>query len=58
MKGTIAHCADSDEDHRRALNLLASQKDRAENVMIVTSCAMICLASARPIRSGFQSSAN
>ncbi|MBB4398497.1 anthranilate synthase component I family protein [Bradyrhizobium sp. ERR14] len=35
IKGTIARCADSNEDQRRALNLLASEKDRTENVMIV-----------------------
>lgn len=35
IKGTIARCADSEEDWRRAKILLASEKDRAENIMIV-----------------------
>lgn len=35
IKGTIARCADSEEDWRRAEILLASEKDRAENIMIV-----------------------
>ena len=35
IKGTIARAADPKEDHRRAESLLASEKDRAENVMIV-----------------------
>lgn len=35
IKGTIARSADPDEDRRRAAQLLASEKDRAENIMIV-----------------------
>ncbi|MCK1727325.1 aminodeoxychorismate synthase component I [Bradyrhizobium sp. 142] len=35
IKGTIARSADPNEDHRRAETLLASEKDRAENTMIV-----------------------
>ncbi|SDG88225.1 aminodeoxychorismate synthase, subunit I [Bradyrhizobium sp. Rc2d] len=35
IKGTIARSADSAEDGRRAELLLASEKDRAENIMIV-----------------------
>ncbi|WP_342723996.1 aminodeoxychorismate synthase component I [Bradyrhizobium sp. B097] len=35
IKGTIARSADSEEDRRRAKILLASEKDRAENIMIV-----------------------
>ncbi|QOZ36562.1 aminodeoxychorismate synthase component I [Bradyrhizobium sp. CCBAU 53421] len=35
IKGTIARAADSAEDARRAKLLLASEKDRAENIMIV-----------------------
>ena len=35
IKGTIARSADPDEDRARAAALLASPKDRAENVMIV-----------------------
>ncbi|WP_177248772.1 aminodeoxychorismate synthase component I [Bradyrhizobium sp. Ghvi] len=35
IKGTIARSPDSKEDHRRAAALLASEKDRAENTMIV-----------------------
>ncbi|KWV58101.1 para-aminobenzoate synthase [Bradyrhizobium macuxiense] len=35
IKGTIARSADSKEDQRRAEILLASEKDRAENIMIV-----------------------
>ncbi|MGY4422014.1 para-aminobenzoate synthetase component 1 [Bradyrhizobium sp. JR6.1] len=35
IKGTIARSANSDEDRRRAEILLASQKDHAENIMIV-----------------------
>lgn len=35
IKGTIPRSADSDEDERRARTLLASEKDRAENTMIV-----------------------
>lgn len=35
IKGTIARCADFEEDWRRAEILLASEKDRAENIMIV-----------------------
>lgn len=35
IKGTIARSADSTEDQRRAEALLASEKDRAENTMIV-----------------------
>ncbi|WP_024511591.1 aminodeoxychorismate synthase component I [Bradyrhizobium sp. ARR65] len=35
IKGTIARSADSREDQRRAEILLASEKDRAENTMIV-----------------------
>ncbi|WP_171580839.1 aminodeoxychorismate synthase component I [Bradyrhizobium australiense] len=35
IKGTIARSADSKDDRRRAELLLASEKDRAENTMIV-----------------------
>lgn len=35
IKGTIARSADSKEDQRRAEILVASEKDRAENTMIV-----------------------
>lgn len=35
IKGTIARSADRREDERRARTLLASEKDRAENIMIV-----------------------
>ncbi|MCP1854557.1 MULTISPECIES: aminodeoxychorismate synthase component I [unclassified Bradyrhizobium] len=35
IKGTIARSADHAEDRRRAEILLASEKDRAENIMIV-----------------------
>lgn len=35
IKGTIARSADGEEDRRRAKVLLASEKDRAENVMMV-----------------------
>lgn len=35
IKGTIARSADSKEDRRRAEILLASEKDSAENIMIV-----------------------
>ncbi|WFU14615.1 aminodeoxychorismate synthase component I [Bradyrhizobium sp. CB3481] len=35
IKGTIARSADSNEDKRRAGILVASEKDRAENIMIV-----------------------
>lgn len=35
IKGTIARSADPDEDRRRAEVLVASEKDRAENTMIV-----------------------
>ncbi|OAF19830.1 aminodeoxychorismate synthase component I [Bradyrhizobium neotropicale] len=35
IKGTIARCADPKEDQRRAEMLVASEKDRAENIMIV-----------------------
>ncbi|MCK1408269.1 aminodeoxychorismate synthase component I [Bradyrhizobium sp. 76] len=35
IKGTIARSADSNEDQRRANVLAASEKDRAENIMIV-----------------------
>lgn len=35
IKGTIARSADSKEDQRRAEILVASEKDRAENIMIV-----------------------
>lgn len=35
IKGTIARSADFEEDHRRAETLLNSEKDRAENTMIV-----------------------
>lgn len=35
IKGTIARSADSEEDQRRAEVLVASEKDRAENIMIV-----------------------
>ncbi|OCK54174.1 aminodeoxychorismate synthase component I [Bradyrhizobium sp. LMTR 3] len=35
IKGTIARSADSEDDRRRAELLLASEKDRAENTMIV-----------------------
>lgn len=35
IKGTIARSGDCGEDQRRAEILLASEKDRAENVMIV-----------------------
>lgn len=35
IKGTIARTADPKEDQRRAEFLLASEKDRAENIMIV-----------------------
>ncbi|UQR64847.1 aminodeoxychorismate synthase component I [Bradyrhizobium sp. C-145] len=35
IKGTIARSADSNEDQRRANTLAASEKDRAENIMIV-----------------------
>ncbi|MDA9464790.1 aminodeoxychorismate synthase component I [Bradyrhizobium sp. CCBAU 53415] len=35
IKGTFARSADSAEDRRRAELLLASEKDRAENIMIV-----------------------
>lgn len=35
IKGTIARSADSNEDKRRANMLVASEKDRAENIMIV-----------------------
>lgn len=35
IKGTIARSADSKEDQRRSEILLASEKDRAENTMIV-----------------------
>ncbi|MCK1521621.1 anthranilate synthase component I family protein, partial [Bradyrhizobium sp. 17] len=35
IKGTIARSADSNEDQRRANVLVASEKDRAENIMIV-----------------------
>lgn len=35
IKGTMARSADPNEDRRRAEFLLASEKDRAENVMIV-----------------------
>lgn len=35
IKGTIARSADREEDERRAKLLLASEKDRAENTMIV-----------------------
>lgn len=35
IKGTIARSADSKEDQRRAEILIASEKDRAENIMIV-----------------------
>lgn len=35
IKGTIARSADRREDGRRAGTLLASEKDRAENIMIV-----------------------
>ncbi|MGY2811918.1 aminodeoxychorismate synthase component I [Bradyrhizobium sp. USDA 4506] len=35
IKGTIARSADSGEDRRRAEILVASEKDRAENIMIV-----------------------
>lgn len=35
IKGTIARSADSNEDRRRANTLAASEKDRAENIMIV-----------------------
>lgn len=35
IKGTIARCEDLKEDRRRAARLCASEKDRAENVMIV-----------------------
>ncbi|MFC7700902.1 aminodeoxychorismate synthase component I [Bradyrhizobium sp. GCM10028915] len=35
IKGTIARSADSKEDQRRAELLVASEKDRAENTMIV-----------------------
>lgn len=35
IKGTIARSADSKQDQRRAEILVASEKDRAENIMIV-----------------------
>lgn len=35
IKGTIARSADPDEDRRRAATLASSEKDRAENTMIV-----------------------
>ncbi|UPK05760.1 aminodeoxychorismate synthase component I [Bradyrhizobium sp. 170] len=35
IKGTIARSADFEEDRRRAEVLVASEKDRAENIMIV-----------------------
>ncbi|MCK1517556.1 aminodeoxychorismate synthase component I [Bradyrhizobium sp. 190] len=35
IKGTIARSANSEEDQRRAEILVASEKDRAENIMIV-----------------------
>ncbi|MFK4535020.1 anthranilate/para-aminobenzoate synthase component I [Bradyrhizobium ottawaense] len=35
IKGTIARSPDPKEDHRRAAALLASEKDHAENTMIV-----------------------
>lgn len=35
IKGTVGRCVDSREDRQRAEFLVASEKDRAENVMIV-----------------------